>query len=177
MLCRGLVKLTMNSAAGKTVILRIVKPGEILGLAPCIQGVPYDTTAETVQPCQVNFMRRADLLRFLDSHGEATLHAAQELSRGCRAAHATIRALGLGATAHEKVAHLLLDWAETGQETPGGLRLKLTLTQEEIAQLLGLTRETVTRILGEFRRKRIAEFSGSTLWIRDKQSLSRMIPQ
>jgi len=68
LLCEGEVKLTISSSEGKTLILRIAKPGEILGLMASISGKPYEVTAETIHPCQVAFVRRDDFLRFVAQH-------------------------------------------------------------------------------------------------------------
>ena len=69
MLCKGRVKLSVNSAEGKTLILKIAEPGEVLGLHACVSGINYELTAETIQPCQVNFVKREDFLKFLQEHG------------------------------------------------------------------------------------------------------------
>src|ERR1700741_613615 len=55
-LCAGQVKLSISSSAGKTLILRITKPGEILGLMAVMSGTPYEVTAETLHPCQVAYV-------------------------------------------------------------------------------------------------------------------------
>ena len=69
-LCAGEVKLSISSSAGKTLILRIAKPGEILGLMPVLANTPYEVTAETLHPCQVAFIRRDDFLDLLVKHPE-----------------------------------------------------------------------------------------------------------
>src|ERR1700685_1508752 len=67
-LCAGEVKLSISSSAGKTLILRIAKAGEILGLMATMSGMAYEVTAETVHPCQVAFIRRDDFLHFVTKH-------------------------------------------------------------------------------------------------------------
>ena len=62
-LCAGQVKLSISSSAGKTLILRIAKAGEILGLMAAMSGSPFEVTAETLHPCQVAFIRRDDFLQ------------------------------------------------------------------------------------------------------------------
>ena len=71
-LCEGEVKLTISSSEGKTLILRIAKPGEILGLMAAISGKPYEVTAETLRPSQIAFVRRDDFLRFVAQYPEAS---------------------------------------------------------------------------------------------------------
>lgn len=173
--CSGRVKLTTTSRDGKTLILRIAHGGEVLGLHATVSGKPYELTAETLQPCQLDFIKRDDFLRFLQNHGEACLTAAQHLSKNCQSAYEMIRSLGLSHSVSEKLARLLLEWAGDGDETKDGIRIKVSLTHEEIAQLIGTSRETVTRVLGEFREKELAQLRGSTLLIRNRAGLEKLI--
>ena len=174
-LCKGRVKLSMTSTEGKTLILRIIKPGEVLGLHAVVSGTPYQATAETLEPCQVAFVKREDFLRFLREHGEASIHAAQQLSGSYQVACEQIRSLGLSHSAPEKLAKFLLDWSARGGETKPGTHVKLTLTHEEIGQLIGTSRETVTRTLGEFKSRQVAALNGSTLVIQNKAALENFV--
>jgi len=174
-ICSGRVKLSTTSRDGKTLILRIAQPGEILGLHATVAGKPYELTAETLQSSQLDFVRRDDFLKFLQNHADACLHAAQHLSQNCQSAYEMIRSLGLSHSVSEKLARLLLEWASDAETTEDGLRIKVSLTHEEIAQLIGTSRETVTRILGEFRDKQLAQLRGSTLLIQNKAGLERLI--
>jgi len=173
-ICSGRVKLTTTSRDGKTLILRIAEAGEVLGLHGTVSNKPHDLTAETLQPCQLDFVKRDDFLKFLQSHPDACLHAAQHLSQDCQSAYEMIRSLGLSHSVSEKLARLLLEWASGGEETKEGIRIKIALTHEEIAQLIGTSRETVTRVLGEFREKQFAQLRGSTLLIRNKAALEKL---
>jgi CRP/FNR family transcriptional regulator len=175
LLCSGRVKLSTTSRDGKTLILRIAQAGEVLGLHASVSGKPYELTAETLQPCQLDFVKRDDFLRFLQNHGDACLNAAQHLSQNCQSAYEMIRSLGLSHSVSEKLARLLLEWADDGENTRDGIRIKVSLTHEEIAQLIGTSRETVTRVLGEFREKELAQLRGSTLLIRNRAGLEKLI--
>src|SRR6266436_1960702 len=174
-ICSGRVKLTTTSRDGKTLILRIAEAGEVLGLHGTVSEKPHDLTAETLQHCQLDFVKRDDLLKILQSHPDACLHAAQHLSQDCQSAYEMIRSLGLSHSVSEKLARLLLEWATDGEATKDGIRIKIALTHEEIAQLIGTSRETVTRVLGEFREKEFAHLRGSTLLIRNKAALEKLI--
>jgi CRP/FNR family cyclic AMP-dependent transcriptional regulator len=175
MLCKGRVKLSVNSAEGKTLILKIAEPGEVLGLHACVSGLSYELTAETIQPCHINFVRREDFLKFLHDHGSACLQAAQHLSDNCHSAYDLIRSLGLSHSAGEKLARFLLELSAEGEQTAEGVRAKMGLTHEEIAQIIGTSRETVTRLLAEFRRKKFATLKGSTLLIHNKPELEKLV--
>ena len=173
-LCRGRAKLSMVSSEGKTLILHIAEPGEILGLSSCLLGQPYQATVETLSPCQLNFIRREDFLLFIRNHPEAMFRVAEFLSREYRAACNEIGSLGLAHSAAEKMARLLLDWKETRGNGNGETALKMTLTHEEMAQMIGSSRETVTRMLARFRAKNYIEVHGSTLLIRNRPALQSL---
>jgi CRP/FNR family transcriptional regulator len=103
------------------------------------------------------------------------MQAARHLSDNCQSAFEQIRALGLSHSAREKLARVLLEWAANGEQTKEGVRVKLAMTHEEIAQMIGTTRETVTRILTEFRTKRLAVIKGANLLISNRAGLERLI--
>jgi CRP/FNR family transcriptional regulator, cyclic AMP receptor protein len=175
-LCSGRAKLTTSSAEGRTLIVKIAEAGEVLGASASILGRPYEVSAETLEPSQLNFIKRDDFLRFLNTHAEACMHTAQQLSEKYQSAQREIRSLGLAQSTGEKLGKLLLDWcALHGETTPKGIRLKVLLTHEEMAQMIGTTRETVTRILSDFKRKKIVEVKGSTIVVLQKSELERMV--
>lgn len=171
-LCKGRVKLSICSTDGKTLILKIAESGEVLGLSATLSGKPYELTAETIDPCQINFVKREDFMRFLREHSEACLRVAEQLSDKYNAACREIRSLGLSHSAAEKLAKLLLEWTnkngESGKTEP---RVKLALTHEEIAQMIGTSRETVTRLFAELKKKQVVQSKGSTLVIKNKAAL------
>lgn len=175
-LCSGRAKIASSSSEGKTLILRMADPGELLGLSATILGKPYEVSAETAEPSQVNFIRREDFLRFLSQFGEASMHTAEQLSMKYHAAQRELRSLGLAQSTSEKLAHLLLDWCNTsGEQTEQGTRLKVLLTHEEIAQMIGTTRETITRLLSDWKRRKILEVKGSTVLVKDRGGLEQSV--
>lgn len=175
-LCSGKAKLTTSSTQGKTLIVKIAEPGEVLGASAAILDRMYELSAETLEPAQVNFIKRDDFMRFLNAHSEACMHTAQQLSEKYHSAQREIRSLGLSQTTAEKLARLLLDWcARTGEETPKGIRLQVLLTHEEIAQMIGTTRETVTRLLSDFKRKKVIAVNGASVFILKKDALESMV--
>lgn len=171
MLCKGRVKLTMNSADGRTLIVRICGPGEVLGLHGAVSGEPYELTAEALEPCQVNFVRRDDFLRLLREHADASVAAMRQISNGYRQICQGVRYLGLSRSASEKVAQFLLESSVNAQETSQGKRFSLGLTHEEISQIVGISRETVTRTMTEFKNKMLIATKGSVVVIRDESGL------
>jgi len=174
LLCKGRVKLSIGSSDGKMLILKISEPGEVLGLSATVSGKPYELTAETLDPCQVNFVKRDDFLRFLREHNEVCLRVAEQLSDKYNTACHEIRALGLSHSAAEKLAKLLLEWSQKNGGRQNG-NMKLTLTHEEIAQMIGTSRETVTRLFADFKKRQLIQLRGSTLVIRNKAALETLV--
>ncbi len=172
-LCKGRVKLSATSREGHTLIFKIAQPGEVLGLNAAVAGTPHETTAETGQPCQLNFVKRDDFLNFLTQHGDACLHAAIHLSRECQQAYQQLRSFVV-TSAPERIARLMLDWShdDSGMATAHGI--KVALTHDEIGQIIGMSRVTVTRILATFRKQRIAEIHGSTLRIQNMSAIQKL---
>ena len=170
-LCAGEVKLSISSSGGKTLIMRIAKPGEVLGLISVVTGMPYEVTAETIHPCQVAYIRRDDFLRFMGKHPEVYQGVVRQLASLYQGACSQLRTLGLAASAPEKLARLLLDWSANSREKEPSTQVKLPFTHEEIAELIGTTRETVTRTLSEFKSKRLVALRGSNLMIYNRPAL------
>ena len=174
-LCQGRLKLTTSNRDGKTLIMKIVQPGEILGIQSVVTGEPYELAVETLQPSQLAFISRADFLRFIKEHADACLHVAQQLSNECQSAYQVIRSMGLSHSVSEKLARLVLQWSDGAPVIDGSIRIKVSLTHEEMAQLIGTSRETVTRILGELKKQRVLELKGSTLLIRNRAALEALV--
>jgi len=174
-LCQGEVKLSISSSEGKTLILRIAKAGEILGLTAALSGRAYEVTAETLHPSQIAFVRTDDFVRFLTLFPEAMQGLVRQLSANYRGACAQLRTVALSATVQEKLAKLLLDWSADADPSKGAARIKMPLTHEEIAEFIGSSRETVTRALGDFKQRHLVTLKGSTLTIENRAGLASFV--
>ena len=170
----GEAKLSMNSADGKRLILRIAKKGEVLGLASALSGRPLEMTAETLYPARIAYVQRSHFLSFLARHPEVYEMVTEELGRSYTLACHQLRTVGLSASAPEKLARLLLEWSENGQTTERGTRCRFPLTHGEIGEFIGASRETVTRTLSIFKSRRLVDFHGSTLTIPSRAALETL---
>ena len=171
-ICKGRIKLSICSSDGRTLILKMAEAGEVLGLSASVSGKAYELTAETVEPCQTNFVKREEFLRFLKDHSEACFRVAEQLSEKYNVACNEVRSLGLSHSATEKLAKLLMEWSSrNGEAQKQEPHLKLALTHEEIAQMIGTSRETVTRLFAALKKRQILQTKGSTLVIRNKAAL------
>lgn len=179
-LCTGKAKISTTSSEGKSIILRIAEPGEVLGLTAAVSNTPYEATVETLEQTQANFISHQDFLRFIQEYPEVGMKVAQQLTHNCKCAYTEIRSLGLSNSVPEKIAKLLLGWAEhplqfSGPRKTQEIAIRVTLTQEEIAQFVGTSRETVSRVLGDFRKKGWVRIKGATWSITNKRALENLV--
>ena len=168
------MKLSTCSSDGKTLIVRIADSGEVLGLPAVLTGKSYELTADVIEPTQANFISRADFLAFLREHGEASLRVAQQLGETYHAAIAEMRSIGLPDPAEKSLHDLCSTGVKVMRAAISKVGPKLTLTHEEIAQVIGTSRETVTRLFADFKKKRILYIKGSLLVIRNKLALENL---
>ena len=174
-LCKGQVKLSLSGKDGKTLIFKIADPGEVLGLSAIVSGKPYEFTAETMGPCQVNFVKREDFLHFLKENSDACFKAAEQLSLKYNNACHELRSLGLSHSAGEKLAKLVLEWdSRNGKSAKVAPCVRPALTHEEIAQMIGSSRETVTRLFADLKKRQIVQWKGSMLLILDRAALEAL---
>jgi CRP/FNR family transcriptional regulator, cyclic AMP receptor protein len=106
LLCEGRARLSVCSESGKRLTLRIVGPGEALGLSAALSGTPYELTAEILEDSQVATVNRRDLLHFLHEHREACLQVVHLLSEDLHVAYDRVRSVGLGRTRRPRVAQV-----------------------------------------------------------------------
>jgi CRP/FNR family transcriptional regulator len=173
-ICSGVVKLSTASKEGKVLILKQAEAGEVLGLSAAISGTNYEMTAETAVPCRLNFISRQDLMTLLQDESEVGVHAALWLSREFQGAYRDIHDLVLARSSSGKLARLLLSCAPRGIVKSDELHLRSVMTHEEMAQRIGSSRETVTRLLTELKKKRLIRLEGATLVIRDRTGLEAL---
>ena len=148
--------------------------GDVLGLGAVISGSRYEVTAETVEPTEIKSIRRTDFLSFIQKYGQASLHAAKALSEEYKAAFFDARRLALSGSAAGKLAAVLLDWGRGASCGKPEMRFTMALTHEELANLVGSSRETVTRMLGRFRREKLIQIRGATILILSPEKLERL---
>ena len=173
-LCSGRVNLSTTSREGKILILKTAEAGEALGLSAAISGAGYEVTAETATPCQLNFVDRVHLLELMQDHSEVSVRAAQSLSRDYHSAYRDIHDLVLTRSSAGKLARLLLSQPPARDSGKSQTRIHTSMTHEEMAQRIGSSRETVTRLLSDLRRRRLIHVEGPTLVIRDRQALEAL---
>ncbi len=173
---RGRVKLSICGSDGRTLILRMVGAGCPLGVAAVISGRSYEATAETQEPSEISFLRQCDLVRLMRAHGELALWVTQHISADYAITCREIRDLILSDSASEKLARLMVGWLDQNAAAKNPCQMKLALTHEEIGQMIGTSRETVSRLFAGFKKQHIIQQSGATLMIPNRVALESLIP-
>lgn len=174
-LSSGRAKISISSADGKKLILRIASGGDILGLYAGLTGRRFEATAEMVEGGRVDFISRQDLLNLMGQLNGSTLNLLEVFSRQFSELIDHTRIIALSESALEKLARLIMRWShDFGEHTPDGIRLRILLTQEEIAQIIGASRETVTRLFSALKRDDVIRVKRDVMWIRDSAALASM---
>src|ERR1051325_6454422 len=172
-LSSGRAKVSISSADGKKLIIRIARAGDVLGLYAGLTGRPFEATAEMVESGRVDFISRTDLLNLMGRQQAFSTDLVEMFSRHFSEFVDNTRMLLLSETALEKLARLIVRWGrDFGERTSEGIRVKLLLTQEEIAQIIGASRETVTRLFSALKRDQIIRVKRDSIWIRDSEALA-----
>lgn len=175
-LCSGKAKLTAGSAHGRSIIVRVAGAGEMLGLGATVANHAYEVSAEVLEPAEVNFLPREEFLHFLQRYGEASVRVAQHLSMELQRAYSQLSRIALAPSARAKLASLLLEWGEK-EKLPDAdaLQFQLRLSHEEIGALIGSSRETVTRLLSDFRRQGWVKTKGTVVSLPDPEKLKALL--
>jgi CRP/FNR family transcriptional regulator len=169
----GRVKLSTASADGRAIIVRIAGPGDVLGLSASVVGRPCELTAETLEPTRIKIIPYEFFKQWLRAHPELAFRIAQELAEEYNNTCQQLRTMLLSHTATQRLARTLLQLVRTAE--PGKeARVQLSLTHQEMAEMIGTSRETVTRLLASFRHKGMIEIEGSTLVVRNREGLREL---
>ena len=168
--CDGRAKLSVETRDGKTIILKIASNRDVLGLSAVVSSRPSPITVTTIDFCQIKFVEQESFMRLIESDNRAALACATLLAREVTGTFGDVHDLLLARSSTEKLARLLLSWV-AGEPRNQELRVPSEFTHEEIAQMIGSSRETVTRLLSEMKRKELIRIEGSTLVIPNRVAL------
>ncbi|HSB27858.1 MAG TPA: Crp/Fnr family transcriptional regulator [Pyrinomonadaceae bacterium] len=168
----GTVKVSISSAQGRVLILRIAQPGDLLGIKSTLFGFPYEATAETLRQCRTVFIPQAEFIALHNQDERLREAVLRALGSYLSSLIEATRRLMLSETAAEKLARLLLKWCDDhGVIEPHGIRVRNEFTQEEIANMICASRETVTRLLGEFSKNGLIQLTSNTVFVSDRRGL------
>jgi CRP/FNR family cyclic AMP-dependent transcriptional regulator len=169
----GKIKLGHTSRDGRETLIAVLGPGEMLGELALFDPGPRAATATAIAPTRLLELRHEDLTGILDGRPELSAQLLQSLARRLRRTNAALADL-VFSDVPGRVAKALLDLARRfGEPIDEGVRLVHDLTQEELAQLVGASRETVNKALAEFGNRGWIRLEGRAVVILDESRLAR----
>lgn len=171
LVCAGQLKITASSADGKLLILRLARPGDVLGLAAALHGSRHKVAAEALEPCEVKSVPREEFLRLASRFQSVSRNTSLAATADYESAVLSARRLSLSSSAPAKLASLLLDFGHAN----AGNEFSMPLTHEELGSMAGLSRETVTRLLTRFRRDGLIAYERGRIALTDRPGLEALV--
>ena len=173
LLRKGRATVSISSGEGRVVMLHLAQAGSVLGLNAVLQNHSYDTTVKTLEPCRTDFISRVELLALMQRSETCSQKITKLLSRELAELTERMKLLMLPQTAGGRLARLLLAWSK-GNGCDALWRLDRVFTHEEIAQMIGSSRETVTRLLASLGKQRIISVTSDSILIQDRLALEKI---
>jgi len=167
----GRIKISKVTRDGKALTLSYCGPSEIFGETCLVDGGPREEMAEAMENSMVTEIQRGDFEQLLAAHAQLGLRMTQLLAGRRRDLESKIETL-VFRDVTSKLAELLIELADKyGVEDSRGTLVALKITHQELANLIGSTRETVSLTLSQFKRKKLISTDGRKVIISDSESL------
>ena len=175
LLKRGRVKIANTSPSGKEVTFEILEPGEIFGELDVLEDAPRSTSAEALDDALICVIPRKDFDQYLAMHPNVTIKLTKLIGLRLKKIQSRVEDL-VFRDVPARLAHLLSELSKTdGVADKQGIRLKVKLTHQEMANLIGCSRETVSTTMGQFRDDGLIQMDGRTITILNEKGLSKLV--
>lgn len=169
----GKIKLTRAASDGRENLLSVLGPGEMFGELSLFDPRPRTASAVAITDARLAALAHADLLSWLTGRPDVALHLLRALAQRLRRANDVMADL-VFTDVPGRVAKALLDLADRFGEPQGdGLQVHHDLTQEELAQLVGASRETVNKALADFAARGWLQLSAKSVLLLDAERLAK----
>lgn len=171
-LVEGSVKVELVNESGKELTLAILTPYQFLGELALLDDVPRSATVVSMEPSVLLSISKRDFARLLDSYPKMSIPILRQLSRRVRVLTDDVASMAF-LDSYSRVTRKILNLAEEmGKENElGHVLIDQSLTHQQLANLVGATRETVTKILNEMKDKRLLSIRRHRITILDPQEL------
>lgn len=167
----GRIKVSKGDDDGREQILHFVHPGEMFAEVVLFGDSSYPATAEVIEDAEVQLIRNRDMEQLVMEYPDIALGFLRTMSRRLRFAQRQINELALMSTTRRMASMLLYLGAEQGMEIDRGIRIDISLTKQDLASLIGTSRETANRILSDFRKQKVIEVNKQDIVILNKEKL------
>lgn len=173
----GKVKIIKMTDDGREHIINILSPGDLFAEVLLFNNQAYPATAVAVEDSQVGVIKNSDLEKLILRNNEMALQLIKALSQRLLFAQGKIKNLALHDVTARTAETLLELGRKHGKELPGGqIRITLDMSRQDLAALVGTTRETVTRTLSALKKDKLIDFDTHAITLLSKDKLKRLIP-
>lgn len=174
LLKKGRVKIANTAPSGKEVTFDILEPGEVFGELEVLEDAPRSTSAEALDDTLICVIPRKDFDQYLAMHPNVTVKLTKLIGLRLKKIQSRVEDL-VFRDVPARLAHLLVELSKSdGVKEATGIRLKAKLTHQEMANLIGCSRETVSTIMGQFRDQGLIHMDGRTITLLKPDALSHL---
>jgi len=170
----GRVRLYRSAPDGRQLTLAIVDPGMAFGQVSMLDAPTHDAYAEALSDCVARVLRIGDLERAVSTHPRMALNLMRTLSLRLRHAEDQIESLAFRPVPSRLAAKLLELMDRYGRVTPTGIRIDERFTHLQLAEMIGTSRETLTKVLNEMRDEHLVDVRDRLIWVVDADGLERL---
>ncbi|MFQ5793605.1 MAG: Crp/Fnr family transcriptional regulator [Candidatus Bipolaricaulia bacterium] len=174
-ICKGKVKLARRTTSGKRFTFEILGPGDILGISALAQNRQYQAYAEALEPTQIGFVDHRDFEQLLAKYPALSAAVLAKLAEEVQELRDRLfEASHKGAK--QRLAYLLLKLGERyGVQTQDGIVINVPLSRTELADLIGVARETVSLNMSALEQRGLIISEKGRIIIRDEPNLRQML--
>lgn len=169
----GKVKIYQITENGKEQIVRLAKEGDVLGYRALLTGEKYSCTAETIEDSKICFIPKSVFFDMVDKNISISRRLLQLLSADLKRAENKISTL-VEKPVRERLAEAILFLKEIYGFEADNATLNIVLTREEIANIVGTSKETAIRLLSELKDENVVQFVGKKIKVTDLKTLNHL---
>ncbi|QUH24704.1 Crp/Fnr family transcriptional regulator [Serpentinicella alkaliphila] len=171
----GKVKIYKTAFDGREHIFTIINEGGVFAEVTLFNNIPYPASAEVLEDSEIGMIKNKDLESLIRQNSDIALQIIKIFSKKLFQSQQKVKELALGDT-YGRTAQTILKLAkEHGVETQNGIQLKLDLSRQDLANMIGTARETVSRALSQFKKDGLIDINGKKMIIKDKAKLQDSI--
>lgn len=171
----GKVKIYKTSPDGRELIFAILSEGDVFAEVTLFNDIKYPASAEVLEDASLGMIKNQDLEGVISKNAELALAIIKVLSRKLFNSQQKVKELALGDTFMRTAQTIIKLAEEHGKKTDEGLEVKLDISRQELANMIGTARETVSRALSQFKKEGSVDISGKKIIVKDMQKLKSWI--
>lgn len=171
----GKVKIYKTSSDGRDITLNILGEGSIFAEVTLFNDINYPATVEVLEDSSIGMILNRDIEKMILNNTTLALQIIRVLTKRLYRSQKTIKEMAFSDT-YNRTARVLLDLCERhGKDTKTGVEINISITRQDIANMVGTSRETVSRIISKFKKEKILDTMAKKIIIIDKNKLSEYI--